>query len=393
MREEVSRRRVGFFTSLTTASLLVAGVILFPGVGADGPRDYVVTFSQLPADREHYAGGKVEDTNEALRTLTVHAGDPRGFEQRVSHDPKVVSYEENAELFQPLWTPDDAYFQDSQYDLRAGTTNIQSAWDTTTGTTAVKVCVVDTGQYRSHSDLRDIAWGEWRDFVQAKPSAYDDLGHGTHVTGTIAAGLNNVKGVAGIARVTIAGAKVINQDGYGTVSALSNAITWCTDIGSDVINISLGGGWSQTLANAVHYATERDVLVVAAAGNRGPCESSCVLYPAALPDALAVGCTDQYNRRCSFSSQGPEIDLAAPGMSILSTTIPDCGSTSCYLRKSGTSMATPHVTGLAALVKSAHMDFSASQVRRALVESAKDLGVAGRDSDFGSGLIQGRAVI
>lgn len=378
------------FCTLATALLILVVLGTVPTVAAEPEREFIIGFRELPSERSEYAGGKVKQVNEALRLFTVN-GNARSLEQRAAHDPNVEYYEEDAELYSPLWTPNDAYFADSQYDLRSGTTNIQHAWDRTRGSTDVKVCVIDTGQYRGHSDLRDVAWSDWKDFVQAKPAAYDDHGHGTHVTGTIGALLNNGRGVAGIAQVSIAGAKVINSNGYGSVSSLANAITWCTDIGSHIINISLGGGYSTTLANSVRYASDHGVLVVAAAGNRGPCDG-CVVYPAALPQAVAVACTDQYNRRCGFSSEGPEVDLAAPGLSIVSTAIPSCGSTSCYERKSGTSMSAPHVSGLAALVKSAHLDYSASQIRDRLVKTARDLGSSGNDDSFGAGLIQGSAV-
>lgn len=391
-QRDVSYPHVRNFCTLVTASLILVILAAVPTAGADPERDYIVGFRELPNDRSEYGGGKVREVNEELRSFQVRAGSSQGLEQRAAHDPNVEYVEEDALLFSTLWTPDDSFFAKYQYDLHASTTNMQAAWAKTRGSTDVKVCVIDTGQYRAHSDLRTVAWADWKDFVQGKPSAYDDHGHGTHVTGTIGAVLNNARGIAGIAMVSIAGAKVINSDGYGSVSALSNAIIWCTKIGAHIINISLGGGYSSTLANAVRYASNNGVLVVAAAGNRGACDGTCVVYPARLPQALAVACTDQYNRRCSFSSEGPEVDVAAPGLSILSTAIPTCGSTSCYVRKSGTSMSTPHVVGLAALVKSEHFHYDATEIRNAILGSAKDLGASGHDRIFGAGLIQGTAV-
>ena len=387
----MSPPNVRHFCTYTTASLVLVVLATVPTAGAEPEQDYIIGFRELPSDRSEYAGGKVRDVNEDLRAFVVQSGNSRSVEQRAAHDPNVEYVEEDALLFSTLWTPNDSFFAESQYDLRSTTTNMQAAWEKTRGSTRVKVCVIDTGQYRAHSDLRDVAWAEWKDYIQGKPAAYDDHGHGTHVTGTIGATINNGRGIAGIAMVSIAGAKVINKEGYGSVSTLANAITWCTNIGSHIINISLGGGYSTTLANAVNYAHERGVLVVAAAGNRGPCDS-CVLYPAALPNAMAVACTDASNRRCSFSSEGPQVDIAAPGMSILSTAIPTCGSTSCYVKRSGTSMSTPHVVGLAALVKSEHFEYTASQIRSAIVSTARDLGADGKDRAYGSGLIQGTAV-
>lgn len=386
----MSYRHVRIFCTLATASLILVVLATFPTAGAEGDREYILGFRELPQERSEYAGGKVNEVNEELRVFTVH-GNARSIEQRAAHDPNVEYFEEDADLYSTLWSPNDDYYAESQYDLGPETTNIQLAWDKTRGKTEVKVCVIDTGQYRAHSDLRDVAWAEWKDYVQAKPTAYDDHGHGTHVTGTIGAVVNNGRGIAGIAQVSIAGAKVINSDGYGSVSKLASAITWCTNIGSHIINISLGGGYSTTLANAVRYADNNGVLVVAAAGNRGPCDS-CVVYPARLPQAMAVACTDQQNRRCSFSSEGPEVDVAAPGLSILSTAIATCGSTSCYERKSGTSMSAPHVTGLAALIKSAHLGYEADDLRKRILDTARDLGASGDDRAYGAGLMQGSAV-
>jgi subtilisin len=195
--------------------------------------------------------------------------------------------------------------------------------------------------------------------------------------------------------VSLAGAKVLGRTGTGTNSAVASGITWCADIGSDIISLSLGGGFSQTVSNAVTYASGQGALVIAAAGNSGPC-TDCVGYPAKLPLALAVACTDSLNRQCSFSSEGPEVDIAAPGLDIPST-YPNkspCGKreTNCYVLMSGTSMSTPHVAGLAALIKSANMTYSADDIRARLLATAQDLGPAGQDSDFGAGLIQGSAV-
>ena len=349
----------------------------------------------MPSDRSSYHGEPVTSANDAVKFLAVRAGNAAAFEKRLANDPNVISYEDDLEQYTISLVPSDPHYASYQYSLQASTTGIESAWDRTMGSSAVKVCVVDTGQYRAHQDFSGAHWAEWRDFVSGKNAAYDDNGHGTHVTGTIGAVADNSKGIAGIAQVSLAGAKVLGRTGSGTNSAVANGISWCADIGSHIISLSLGGGFSQAVANAVTYASGKGALVIAAAGNSGPC-TDCVSYPAKLPLALAVSCTDASNRQCSFSSEGPEVDVAAPGKDIPST-YPNkspCSKreTNCYVLMSGTSMSTPHVAGLAALVKSSNMTFTADDIRAQLTSTARDLGPAGADPDFGVGLIQGTAV-
>jgi subtilisin len=243
-----------------------------------------------------------------------------------------------------------------------------------------------------------VAWAGWRDFVRGKAQPYDDNGHGTHVTGTLAAVTDNGRGVAGAAQAAVLGAKVLGRTGSGSVSGVASGIAWCADQGAHVVSLSLGGGFSAAIADAVRHARDtRGALVVAAAGNSGPCAGSCVGFPGALPEALAVACTDAANQRCSFSSQGPEVDLAAPGQDIPSTWpagVQPCRKTDkdCYVLSSGTSMSTPLVAGLAALVKAREPGLGHEDLRARLVATARDLGPAGADASFGAGLVQGAAV-
>lgn len=387
-----------FVSSWVCVGLVSLGVLAggLAGVSADSPNPvYVVRVGVLPDDRSHYAGEPAESANEALRFLVVRPGNPEAFERRLEADPNVLGFEQDLELYQALLTPTDPLYAGYQYDLKPATTNMELAWDTTRGATSTVVCVADTGQYRAHQDFVGVTWGPWKDFVSNKANAYDDNGHGTHVTGTIAAVMDNGKGIAGMAAVTVAGAKVLNRQGSGTVSGVANGISWCADIGAHVISLSLGGGYSSTIETAVNYATGKGALVVAAAGNSGPC-TDCVNYPAKLPAAFAVACTDASNAQCGFSSEGPEVDIAAPGKDIASTYPPlgSCGrkNSNCYVLMSGTSMSTPHVAALAALVKSAHPAFTADDLRNRITSTAVDLGAAGIDDEFGAGLIQGSAV-
>ncbi|HLF24422.1 MAG TPA: S8 family serine peptidase, partial [Burkholderiales bacterium] len=233
------------------------------------------------------------------------------------------------------------------------------------------------------------------DLVNGRSSAYDDNGHGTHVTGTAAAVANNGKGIAGIAPgVAVGGVKVLNRAGSGTWSAVASGIVRCADAGSHVESLSLGGGPSQVLADAIAYASSRGVVIVAAAGNGGPC-TNCVEYPAKYPAVVAVSCTDTANAFCTFSSEGPEIDLAAPGKNIVSTWagVNPCNkrtANTCYAQISGTSMSTPHVAGIAALYLSTHPGASAAGIEFALKSGARDLGMSATRQ--GAGLVQGSVV-
>ena len=272
----------------------------------------------------------------------------------------------------------------------------------------VYVAVLDTGVDLNHSDLVDQIWVNptevpgngldddgnghvddihgWRFGHDAIGNPYesnlvdDDHGHGTHVAGIIAARGNNGQGIAGMAwgsRVMIV--KVLDQEGDGYYSEVADGLVYATDNGASIANLSLGGSQrSQLMEDAVAYANAHDTVVIAAAGNTG----SAVLYPAAYPGAVAVAATDQNDNHLSFSCFGPEIDLAAPGSLIYSTCLGDR-----YCFKSGTSMATPHVAGLAALVRSQSPGYTAAQIVQHLRSTATDLDSPGWDEYTGWGRI------
>jgi subtilisin family serine protease len=208
----------------------------------------------------------------------------------------------------------------------------------------------------------------------------DDHGHGTHVAGIAAAAGDNGLGIAGIAwgcRLMIV--KVLDANGNGLESDVASALVYAVDNGARIANLSLGGDIdSPLMRDAVDYASEHGVLVVAAAGNN----SGAVLYPAAYEPVLAVAASDANDERAPYSSHGPEVDLTAPGSGIYSTCVGDQ-----YCGKSGTSMATPHVSGLAALIWSRYSDYTAAQVRQALIDSARDMGTPGWDEYTGWGRI------
>ena len=219
-----------------------------------------------------------------------------------------------------------------------------TAWDGgTTGSSSVAIAILDTGIKEDHEDLTGKITKR-QNFTTSATNG-DVHGHGTHVAGSAAALTNNLKGVAGTCpRCTLYNVKVLDDTGSGQYSWMAQGITWAANNGVKVISMSLGGtSPSSTLQSAIDYAWSKGVIVVAAAGNSN---TDAQFYPAAYDKVIAVGATDNADAKASFSNYGSSwVDVAAPGESILSTTV-DGG----YGLKSGTSMATPHVAGEAGLI-------------------------------------------
>jgi thermitase len=278
-----------------------------------------------------------------------------------------------------------------------GPADIQApqAWAITTGTISVTIAVIDTGVDLMHPDLASqIDLVNSKSFLSYAPTAQDDYGHGTHVAGIAAAIGNNGVGIAGMAwGVRIMALKVLDYNGSGYESDVASAINYAADHGAQVINLSLGGSTSDTtLSDAVNYAYGKGVTIVAAAGNGN---TSQPFYPAAYPHVIAVASVDSNNQRSYFSNFGSDIALAAPGRSIYSTmwpgnnliADPGCPGTSyCYL--SGTSMATPHVAGVAALLAGMSPFNTPDKILAAMENTALDLGSPGWDQYYGYGLVQ-----
>jgi thermitase len=234
------------------------------------------------------------------------------------------------------------------------------ALDLTTGSGVIVGCI-DSGVDYNHPDMVGQVIKGWN-FPGNNADPMDDNGHGTHTAGTIGALTNNNVGIAGIAGgCKILAVKALDAQGSGNTSDIASAMAYAVQHGAKVINMSLGGPQeSQTLHAAVQQAASAGVLVVAAAGNDG---TQTLNYPAAYPEALSVGASDESDNRASFSSYGSWVSIAAPGTNILSTT------KGAYEVMQGTSMAAPHVAGVAALVRSLHPDWSLAQVKQALISS------------------------
>ncbi|OGI41236.1 MAG: hypothetical protein A2140_04400 [Candidatus Muproteobacteria bacterium RBG_16_62_13] len=277
------------------------------------------------------------------------------------------------------------------------------AWYLQTGDQNVVVAVIDTGVAYDHPDLAANAWtnpGEipangidddgngyvddvhGYDFYNNDANPYDDHGHGTHVAGTIAAVGNNGIGVAGVSwRARIMAVKFLSAGGSGTTSGAISAVLYAADMGARVMNNSWGGGgFSQALMDAIVTADQAGALFVAAAGNSNSNNDVTPNYPSNydVPNVLAVAATDHNDARASFSSYGATtVDLGAPGVNILST-VPTSGASCCsdptgYKQLSGTSMATPHVSGAATLVYSQYPGITHHQVKDRLMASAEPI--------------------
>ncbi len=262
-----------------------------------------------------------------------------------------------------------------------------TAWDETRGSSDVLIAIIDTGVLLSHGDLdAHIDTVNGYDFANNDPTANDDQGHGTHVAGIAAAMANGVYGVGVAPDCTILPVKVLDANGDGDSYEIAVGIQWAADHGADVINLSLGSySFSQVEADAVAYAQAKDVVVVGASGNDS---LKYVTYPAGLPGVIAVGATNSSDVASFFSNGGPRLDLAAPGQTILSTSL-----TGGMTMMDGTSMAAPFVSGAAALVRSKFPELTEAQVVACLEASARDLGAAGKDDSYGRGLLDVTAAL
>lgn len=242
----------------------------------------------------------------------------------------------------------------------------------------ITVAVIDTGVDASHPELQGRVL-EGRDFVASGDGRSDANGHGTHVSGVIAAAADNGEGIAGIApKVKILPVRVLDKTGWGDDAQVAEGIVWAVDNGADILNLSLGTHDPNPLMRtAVNYAQEKGVLVVAAAGNDG--SQGPKSYPAAWERVLAVAATTPMDTVASFSTAGDYVDIAAPGSLVMST-VPGG-----YAPMSGTSMATPHVTAAAALLMAS--GYRAEQAQTRLLETAIDLAPRGTDDRTGRGLM------
>ncbi len=322
-----------------------------------------------------------------------------------------VEYAEPNYIAHAFMTPNDPYYS---YQWHMPQINMPAAWDQSTGIPGVVVAVIDCGvAYENYGvyylapDLAGTAFVPGYDFVNNDSHPNDDCAHGTHVTGTIAQTTNNSLGVAGIAfNCSIMPIKVLDASGNGTYTAIVNGITFAADHGAEVINMSLGGASGSTaLQSAVTYAHNAGVTIVCAAGNAG---SSAPQYPAAYTDCISVSAVRYDRTYPSYSSYGSTIDICAPGGDVsvdqngdgypdgvLQQTHDGTNyGTFGYYFYDGTSMACPHVAGVAALlISKAGGSMTPDAVRAALQNTATDLGPAGWDQHYGYGEVNASAAL
>lgn len=285
----------------------------------------------------------------------------------------------------------DPDFNDGQRVYAPYIMQVPLAWNYTMGDPNVIVAIVDSGVDASHPDLQGHVLPGY-DFVNNDTDAYDDHGHGTHVAGIVAAAANNGIGSVGICpNCRILPVKVLNENNVGNWSGVAAGILYAVDEGARIINLSLGGSANtQVVQDAVEYAVQKDVLIVAAAGNG---RTDTPFYPAASPEVMAVSATRNDDTRWSLSNYGDYIDVAAPGYAIYSTYNDLDNYYGGYIFMSGTSMAAPHVSGLAGLLLSQDLGRTQEDLKRLITTTAPDLGDPGKDIYFGYGRIDAWAAL
>lgn len=274
--------------------------------------------------------------------------------------------------------PNDDLYSPHQWNLPI--TQTVEGWGISKGNDDIIIAVLDTGTDLDHPDLQGrLVTG--LNIIQPEHEPNDDVGHGTHVTGVISATVNNLEGVAGMTWYDkVMPIKVLDQTGAGTTYSVAQGIIWATDHGAKIINMSLGNyAQAEFLHDAIRYAFDKDVVLIAASGNDNTDQPG---YPAAYPEVFAVAATDHQKHRAPFSNYGSYIDVAAPGVSIAST-YPD----NQYAALSGTSMASPHVSALAALIRSVNPLLTNVEVMNIMRNTSVDLGDPGKDDLFGYGQI------
>lgn len=283
--------------------------------------------------------------------------------------------------------PNDPEFRARQYGPQH--LNAPQAWEITMGDPRVIIAIVDTGVDLSHPEFAGRLVSGY-DFVNDDPVPQDDHGHGTHVAGIAAAGTNNGIGVAGMCgQCRVMPVKVLDQNNRGYWSSVAAGIVFAADHGARVINLSLGGtGGSQAVQDAIRYATEKGALVVAAAGNGGSNQS---FYPAAYDNVLAVAALNPDDTWWDLSNYGDYVDIAAPGVTVYSTLWTVEGPS--YGFKSGTSMAAPHIAGVAGLLFSQDPNLGPEEVEAIIASTAVDLGDPGWDPYYGHGLADAHAAL
>jgi thermitase len=363
------------------------------GVGPSGLRagHILVRFKASPSQDvlnrlDADFGAKVVSTIAGIRVTHLHAtGSALALLHHLRNRPDVefAEFDSIVQTTQSTFVPNDPYYGTAYPSSHNGNidqwgpaaVSAPAAWSVTLGSPSIVIAIVDTGVDDSHPDLASKIVGEYTYVGTIK----DGFGHGTHVAGIAAGATNNNIGVAGMCpNCGILSVKVLNDQGSGYMSDVASGIIYAASHGARVISLSLGGsGRSETLHSALDYALANNALPVCAMGNAG--SSSDTPEPAYWHDCLSVVATDQNGVKASFSNYGVKADVAAPGVAILSTmpTYPVTLTTSRgysmnYDALSGTSMATPMVSGIAGLVLSQNPNLTPAQVAGIIMSSSGD---------------------
>jgi thermitase len=359
------------------------------------------------AQRAALGASDVVGSVQGLGVKVVRVSSPSAAVAALNRSP-LVQYAELNQILTASATPNDPRFAEEYGLNNTGQTggtpdsdiDAPEGWDaaglgTFPSSGGALVGIVDTGIRATHEDLAGkVAFCAKSQGVLPilggsiqEGSCADDNGHGSHTSGTITANTNNGKGVAGVAfNSKLAVCKALGGPlGTGSTADVANCIVWAHNKGAKVISMSLGGGDSTTLHNAVQTAWAGGgaggTVLVAAAGNDG---DSTVNYPAGYAEVVSVAATDNRDARASFSNQNADVEIAGPGVDVLSTYN---SSDTSYTTLSGTSMATPHVAGATAIIWDKYPTATASTIRSKLDAAVDDLGAAGRDTSFGFGRV------
>lgn len=316
-------------------------------------------FLQEGTSQEESQGGNL------TKVMVSKGADLNSLMAKYKNDPDVESVQPN--YVYSVMSVDDPY-RASQWGLDV--VQADSAWEANSSMgDGVTVAVLDTGIDLDHEDLSANITGGYNAINGG--SYDDDNGHGTHVAGIIAAIPNNGRGVAGVAgHAKLLAVKVMDKDGKGTTDIIAKGVRWAADHGANIINLSFGGyDYDELFQQAVNYAYNKGCVVVAAAGNDGVNKIS---YPAAFDNVLAVGAVNASDELASFSNVGPKVEVYAPGVNIAST-LPNhlkVNGAGDYGLGSGTSMAAPFVSGVAALIKSKCPSYGPHQIMYSIVSTA-----------------------
>ncbi len=394
----VNRRRIAacFFAVALLLGLMpvaAAGVPSLRAADAAAPSGrLIVLWRTAPPTRIGVAGiSRVERAGSTQRSVVVaRSGQTAQVAAALRKDPRVLGVVPDARVKATDWpangTPSDPLYGD-QNDLTQ--IHVPEVWSTTTGAPGVVIAVIDTGVDTTHPDLAGVTVVDAHNEIADSSDTADDNGHGTHVAGTIFARDDNGVGISGIAPAsTLMPIKVLDSNGSGFESDVLDAVDWARTHGATIVNLSLGGALTHdqiALAQPTFTAARAaGILVVAAAGNDG---SQYMSYPAGFQGVVSVAAVDGSDTVASFSTHNRGVDIAAPGVDLLSTI------NGAYDRLSGTSMASPHVAGVAALIWAARPSLTVAELEAVLRTSSVDLGAPGRDDYYGSGRIDAAAAL